>query len=99
VKLQQGGLIMYGLFENIVVAVIVLAVLGKTGWGIYKALKNGRADNIPACTGNCASCRTCGNHLPQPLDITGLEGKQQGRSSASSGDSAAIGRAPRELSA
>ncbi len=90
---------MYGLFENIAVAVIVLAVLGKTGWGIYGALKNGRADNAAACAGNCASCRTCGNHRQQPLSIIGLEGKQRGRSPASSGNSAAIGRAFRKLSA
>ncbi len=90
---------MYGLFENIAVAVIVLAVLEKTGREIYTVLKAGRADDVPACAGNCASCRMCGNNRPQPFDITGLEGKQQGRSPASSGDSAAIGRAPRELSA
>jgi hypothetical protein len=50
---------MYSLMENIAVAAIVIAILGKTFYSTYKTLKAGRSDSAPVCTGSCASCRAC----------------------------------------
>jgi len=59
---------MYSIIENIAAAAIVIAILGKMVYSIYKTLKNVKTDyeheaslSPPACTGSCGSCRACPN--------------------------------------
>lgn len=62
---------MVSMIENIAVAAIVIAILGKTFYSLYqtyKALKTAQTDSahktslsLPVCTGSCGSCRACSN--------------------------------------